>query len=262
MALMGRSMIMGGRQTTSGTTPITILGSKLEAWWDGADPFADGSPPVDGTVNILFSDKSGNAHDLEIRNGSPTYRSGANGLNGRGVVEFDGTDDGMSTSSPFVYALGTPEVWFIAKSDESGEGTIWSEGLTSNANAVYRVLDIDATNDYLFQLTNTANTDRILNSQDRSTNAWDLVITTDKGAATGTSNEVVDVDAGTTGAYTRDGPSFDILSVGFTRRTTNTQWFDGRIAEILVLSSAASSGERSALAAYFNDKWGQSWSPA
>lgn len=261
MALFGRAQIMGGRQTTGGSsdTPLTILGAKLEAWWDGADPEGDGTPPANGSNPSSWIDKSGNAHNLSVV-GAPSFQ--ATGLNSKGVLRFDGVDDGYAVASAFIYALGTAQIWAIAKSDESGTGTIIAEGVTTNANAVYRLYDDDTNNDYVWQLTNTTPVDRFANTQDRQTNAWDLVIVTDNGAATGTSNEVVDVDAGTTGAYTRDGPAFSRLAIAFTRRNTDTVWFDGDIAEILVLTSAASSGERTALSSYLNTKWGQSWTPA
>ena len=106
------------------------------------------------------------------------------------------------------------------------------------------------------------NDDGFVNSQDRQTNTFDLCILTDSGAATGASNEVVDVDAGTTGSYTRDAATMNNHAVGFCRRNTNTLFLDGDIAMILELSSAASSGERTALTTYINTQFGTSWSPA
>jgi hypothetical protein len=240
--------------------PLEILGAMLVAWWDGADPEGDGAPPADTTSVNPWVDKA-NSHDLTVVGGSQ-YRSNIL-VNGHGVMEFDGVDDGYDSTTAFIYALGTAEIWCMFKSDESGDGTLVAEGISTNGSAVYRLYDEDDTNDVNWQLTNTSNVDRFLNSQDRqSSGVYDLVIATDNGAATGTSNEVVDVDAGTTGAYTRDGPAFNRVAVGFTRRITNSLWFDGRIAEILVLTSAADSGERTALATYFNTKWGMSWTPA
>lgn len=244
-------------------TPIQILGSKLMAWWDGADP-TNGTPPSNGTEVTTWEDKTSNNRDLTRRGGSGTGATyTANVLNGNGIMRFDGTDDGYVRSA-FFYNNGTAEVWVVVRSDESGTGIVISEGTDDGvAGDAYRIYDDDSNNDYVFNLENQGGAGIFTNAQDRSTNAWDLVIATDRGTATGTSMEVVDVDAGTTGSYSRAVASTEVLSVGMSRRIgADTVFFDGDIADILVLSSAASSGERTALAAYFNAKFAKSWTPA
>jgi hypothetical protein len=242
--------------------PIDILGAKLLAWWDGDDP-SDGTRPADGALVYQWKDKTGNSHVVESRNGLATgapYQT--NVINGNGVMRFNGTNDGY-LGAGFMYANGGIEIWFVTRSDESGTGCVIAEGGAGLVNAAYRVYDDDIPNAYAFNLDNEANVTRFTNSQDRSTNDWDLVVVRDTGAAGGTSVEVVDVDAGTTGAYTRDAMSLTQLAVGFIRRHgSDAQFFDGDIADILVLSSAATGGERTALAAYFNDKYDKTWSPA
>jgi hypothetical protein len=214
--------------------PIDILGAKLLAWWDGDDP-SDGTRPADGALVYQWKDKTGNSHVVESRNGLATgapYQT--NVINGNGVMRFNGTNDGY-LGAGFMYANGGIEIWFVTRSDESGTGCVIAEGGAGLVNAAYRVSSYD----------------------------WDLVVVRDTGAAGGTSVEVVDVDAGTTGAYTRDAMSLTQLAVGFIRRHgSDAQFFDGDIADILVLSSAATGGERTALAAYFNDKYDKTWSPA
>ncbi len=243
--------------------PLTVLGAKLAAWYDFTDVtvYASlGSLPATPTGTPSMFDKTANNHDLST---GSTPLVTANQINGLPAMVFDGVADQMFTNTAFVLGLGKPiEVWFIAKSNESGTGTIISEGNAVSGAQVWRVYDDDTNNDYVFQYTNSSNNDRFVNSQNRNTNAWDLVIATDNGAGTGTSNEVVDLDIGTTGAYTDDGGSWTRFGIGATRRSTDTLFFDGAIAEILVLDGVATSGERTALAAYFNDKYGTNWSPA
>lgn len=249
---------------TATPTPLTILSSKLEAWWDADDlatfPGISGgvpggsAPPAGGWL-----DKSGNSRHLTT-GGNPVRTTGV--INGRAILRFDGVDDVMFSNTGFLFALGTAEIWIVARSDESGTGTLIAEGSAASGAQVYRVYDDDTNNDYVFQYTNTSNVDRFLNTQNRATNDWDLIIARDAGTATGTTLEIVDLDIGTTGAYTRDGGTWDRLGVGATRRSTVTLFFDGDIAEILVLDSAASAGERTDLATYFNNKFGKSWSPA
>lgn len=253
-------MLLAAGGGVSAVTPITILGSKLMAWYDGADPQGDGTPPADGTaVNPWVDKTANNRHQAQIGSG-PVYK--ANILNGKGVIRFDGVTGIFGSVSPFIFANGGCEIWFVAKSDESGTGAIISESRHDDNGPAYRIYDSDSINDYVFNFDSTGPT-RFNNSQDRSTNDWDLVICTDNGAATGTSNEVVDVDAGTTGAYTRDSITMTLITIGGIRRAVGLEMpFDGDVADILVLSSSASSGERTALAAYFNTKCGKSWTPA
>jgi hypothetical protein len=242
--------------------PLTVLGAKLAAWYDFTDltSYASlGSLPATPTGTPSMFDKTANNRDLST---GSTPLVTANQINGLPAMVFDGVSDQMFTNSAFVLGLGKPiEVWFIAKSNESGTGTIIAEGNAVSGAQVWRVYDDDTNNDYVFQYTNSSNTDRFVNSQNRNTNAWDLVIATDNGAATGTSNEVVDLDAGTTGAYTDDGGSWTRFGIGATRRSTDTLFFDGVIAEVLVLDGVATGPERTALAAYFNDRYGMTWSP-
>lgn len=265
MSLFGRGSMMMARQNAAATAnPLDILGLKLEAWWDADDvasfPGLSGTsigvsaPPAGGWL-----DRSGNAHHLTKASGI-TRETAV--INGRAVVRFDGVNGHVFTTTSFLYALATAEIWIVAKSDESGTGTLVSEGNTTSGAQVYRLYDDDTNNDYVFQYTNTSNVDRFINTQNRSTNDWDLVIATDRGTATGTSVEVVDVDAGTTGAYTRDGGTWTRFALGATFRSTVTLYFDGDIAEVAVLDSAASAGERTDLATYFNTKYGKSWTPA
>lgn len=229
-----------------------------DAWWDGNDPEADGTPPADNATPTTWQDRSGNGRHLTTRSGTPTYKT--NQLGGRGVMRFDGVDDGYGRGN-YLYTFSNPEIWFIARSNESGNGFICCDVTSSGGTPRYGIVDDDTNNDYLFQLINSSGTTRISNTQDRSTNAFDLVIVTDYGAATGTNVEVVDVDAGTSAAYTRDSISFDRFSVGFKNDNIPDTFFDGDIAELIVFSSHVSGTNRVGLTNYLNAKWGQSWTP-
>lgn len=242
--------------------PTQILGSKLMAWYDGTDPNGNGTLPSNNTEVTPWKDKSGNGRDVD-RNG--IVGTGAefftNQINGRGILRFDGLADGYFRSGVFMYANGGIEVWFVAKSNESGLGAIVSEGRTDTANLAYRIYDDETNNDYVFNLENSSGTTRFANTQDRSTNDWDLTICRDSGAATGTSVEVVGVDSGTTGAYTRDSVTMTAFSVGYCQRNNKSLFFDGDMADILILSSPATTTERALLAAYFNAKYAKTWAP-
>jgi hypothetical protein len=247
--------------------PLDILGSKLIHWYDADDTSANSmsgtnAPPTDGgTAPENWLDKVAN-FDMTLGGAQLGVTWHDNVSGGAATMRFDGTQGYyVNIGGAFLNSTAIWEAWVVCKSDESGTGTVFAEGLSSSGAQVIRLYDDDTANDYVLQYTNISNVDRYLNTQDRSTAAFDLVIARDSGAATGTSLEVVDVDAGTTGAYTDDGGSWDRFGVGASVRSSATLFFDVDIAEIMFLNAAASSGERTALAGYFNSKFGQSWSP-
>lgn len=241
----------------SGTTPI-MLGAL--AWWDGNDPEADGSSPSNGANPTAWNDRTSNAHHLDTRSGTPTFNTSQFGS--QGAMDFDGVDDGYRNASPFMFANGTIEIWAVVKSDESGTGSVINECHSTQNGQAYRITDDDTNNDYGWNFDNASNTTRFNNTQDRSTNAWDLVICTDLGASGGTINEVVDVDSGTTGSYTRDSTTFNRLAVGYLPRATPAQFLDGKIALIVVFSSQRNSTQRQQMADWVNWLGGTNFTPA
>jgi hypothetical protein len=64
--------------------PSNIPG--LQAWYDGADPFATGTPPVNGTKLTHWADKSGNNYNTTAVTGVPIYSQ--NGLVFNGASYF------------------------------------------------------------------------------------------------------------------------------------------------------------------------------
>jgi len=85
----------------------------------------------DGAAISAISDIAGGgtARNLSQATGTaqPTYRAGANGINGLGCAEFDGTTDGLNGPSAGLTGLlngvGAAIVWVIGKNTASGTGT-------------------------------------------------------------------------------------------------------------------------------------------
>jgi hypothetical protein len=159
------------RQSAAPFTPPD-LGANLLAWWENTNPSYIIGLGTDGSIITAWNDQSGNNRDLARRGLTfePTLQT--NELNGNPVIRFDGVNDGLvldpGDGGGFMYANGTIEIWAVFKSAESGTGTIIAEGIGTSANAVYRLYDDDTANDCVWQLTNTANVDRFLNTQDRA----------------------------------------------------------------------------------------------
>jgi hypothetical protein len=254
------TLLMAAGSGTAAWTPLS-LGGELLVWWD----FTDSSiMTLTGSTIDEVNDKSTTGSDAQLNKvGAPQLAT--NVINGLPVARFDGVDDAFEADGTGgtleLYNNTTIEIWAVVKSDESGTGTIISEGNNTSGAQVYRLYDDDTANDYVFQYTNSSNVDRFVNTQNRTTNDWDLIIATDFGSATGTSVEVVDLDIGTTGAYTRDGGSWGQVAVGKSWRSSSTLFFDGDIADIYIMNSALSAPNRALMAAYLNTKYGKSWAP-
>lgn len=257
------TLMIGLRANTPPTSPIDILSSRCLAWWDGTDVSAASMTFGVGNAIAVWKDKTANARNLDKANtNAPTSQT--NVINGLPVVEFDPVAlSGFVRNSQFMYSNNTIEIWVVSKSDDAVNGTFISEGKSSTAAEVYRLLDLNATDQHQFTYSDPANVDRFVTAASRgSGSAWRLTIATDYGTAVGTKCEVVGVATATSGAYTRPATSFDRLSIGVCIRNSSSLFYDGQIAEIFVITSAATANERAALTAYINTKYAQTWAPA
>lgn len=245
------------------TSPIQVLGARCLAWWDGTDVSSASMVFGTGSEIATWKDKTTNArHVASIGSLKPV--SSASSINGLPAVEFDALAvSGFSNSSPFMYANGTIEIWTVSKSDDITNGAFISEGNASTAAETYRLLDLNATDQHQFTYSDPSNVDRFVTTASRGAgSAWRLTIATDYGVATGTKCEVVGVATATNGAYTRPATTFNRFSIGACVRNSASLHYDGKLAEQFVITSAATSPERTALAAYINAKYAQSWTPS
>lgn len=106
------SLSLGTQLASSGASwnPITGLGSSLLAYWD-ADTAS--SLTLSGSNVTTWADvKNGYAVTQAVSGSKPIYS--ATGLNNRGAVTFDGTDDFLELASqPFPSANNGSEIWAL-----------------------------------------------------------------------------------------------------------------------------------------------------
>lgn len=99
----GATAVSGGTLSMGGTAPAAPVAG-MALWLDGADAatfWADsvgGTPASPGGAVAAWSDKSGNNyHTTQVTaDKRPTYQAGVQ--NGRSVLRFDATDDGMTNT--------------------------------------------------------------------------------------------------------------------------------------------------------------------
>jgi hypothetical protein len=114
------------RMVVLGNRPLWTPGNISTALWLDANDAS--TITLNGSTVSQWRDKSGNnrhASQATVAN-QPTYT--ANGLNGKSVVTFDGVNDLMSLSSPYISSSGISSIAVLRLSNVTG-GTQIYEGI-------------------------------------------------------------------------------------------------------------------------------------
>ena len=227
-----------GSTYTTDAGPVTAVASPLDiagcvGWWDASDA---GSITASGGLVSQWNDKStaGN-HATASSTARPT--TGTRSLNGKNVLDFDGTANAMATS---LADTATQTVLFVAVSDvASSSGRLWSYGTTNRGvfsdSGTWAFWRQQTSGAILFGATASATSPSVACALFTSNSS----LTTFGNGAQGTTNDPVD----------SSGASFNIG-----KETTN--FFNGYIAEIVIYNTALSTAERARVESYLATKWG------
>jgi hypothetical protein len=222
---------------TTDAGPVTAVSSPTEiagcvGWWDASDA---GSITESGGLVSQWNDKStaGN-HATASSTARPT--TGTRSLNGRNVLDFDGTANAMATS---LADAATQTVLFVAVSDvASSSGRLWSYGTTNRGvfsdSGTWAFWRQQTSGAILFGATASATSPSVACALFTSNSS----LTTFGSGAQGTTNDPVD----------SSGASFNIG-----KETTN--FFNGYIAEIVIYNTALTTAQRASVEAYLAAKW-------
>jgi hypothetical protein len=252
---------------SSAVTPVAFSPSfisGLQLWLDASDAStlynatSGGSlVAADGGV-ARWEDKSGNGrHATQATSGSRPLRRAA-GVNGLGALEFDGTNDWLSTSASVFSAL-TSLSWFaVVKNDDSG----------ANNRAVFgdRVNGDDG--GLFFTKIGTSN---ILYSRG-SANASTRVDVSEAVSFPTTTTMASMVTTSSSGTARRNGApagtnTTTTASVAYRNATAignsldedgqpSILWWDGLVCELVFYNAALSDAHRSTVESYLMTKWG------
>jgi hypothetical protein len=139
----------------------------------------------------------------------------------------------------------------------SGAQVMYSEGRTDNANATYRFgVNSQA---WWAALTDLANSDRFsITAGDIVTGTYHICMFDDSSTLARLYLDDPSTIAASSGAYTRGGssPTFNRSSLGTNSRTSNTLWFDGRIAAMIAYDSVLNTTDRTTVFDYLNSRFG------
>jgi hypothetical protein len=267
------------RPLASGFNPKSISG--LAAWYDASDA----STLTIATGVSQWRDKSGNGRTLRQSTGNNQPLSTNRTLNGKAVLDFDGTNDVLS----YVDTGGTP----IYDIDLATSRAVTFFGVLASdlGNSVRDVMSLQRTgknsNDvgfYVRRHTNLSGSiefaggagDSTSNDQASKNNIRGFANTsTDAMVISATlSGTASQFDAhlnGTTqslttrygtagnGGFIQEGSGNHTVDVGATRNSGNlispSPW-DGFIGEILIYTTAVSAAQRQRIEGYLGRKWG------
>ncbi len=117
--------LLAGRAEAQSWTPSNIT---VAAWYDAADA---GTVLTSGSAVTNWLDKSGNNRHVAQTNSTqqPSYASS--------IITFDGTTNFLFNSSPFVYAMGSVDVYMVAAVNTDSDRRIVSETSIFTNSTIY-----------------------------------------------------------------------------------------------------------------------------
>lgn len=221
-------------------TPET-LGSDLVAWWDFSE--LSGS---DGSAISALSDKGPNGYDLSQATTARQPVLKTDGPNSRNYGRFGATDGDWLTRSGAIVFPSIPTFFIVLRRTALASGTDWI--MRSGAN--------DSITIYSSPLKAYVNGDGP--AQTMTNGAWAL-FSTDMNAASGLSAYLNGGNVQTGGTGTALSGA-DLSRANFMlggRGTHTTQWYwNGDIAEVVLVKGPPSTLNRQKVEGYLAHKWG------
>lgn len=224
-----------------------------------------GSTPAaaDGDVVGLWRDQSGGGwHFSQATTAKkPVLKLGANGLNGRPAVLFDGLDDLLvRAAADWLSASGAGDVlaaYDLSAALQNGELLTSSDEATSTSRVLVRA--VTSTNRAGIYQQNAGDTGDSLYSASAVTAAKTYITAWRSSGADYTirANGAALALAGAVnnGDWFADTSLRDNLALGAVKDTSERVFFKGRLAELLVFAAPLAAGELALLEAYLNQKY-------
>jgi hypothetical protein len=257
-----RSALAGN---VSANTPRSI--ANLRLWLDAADVSTISATSNDVTQ---WTDKSGNSYAFTQGTSSKRPKSGTRTHNSLNVIDFDGTDDiltsNASASTWKFFHDGTEYTIFVAAvQDNQNNGALLStnSGSFGNVGAIHllgatKSLSTGvATGNGSVRVIDTGTATDFADLTTFSYASWTLKpsnATASERVAFRWKNGTASKPNTNTGAVSTSDPS-QTLSIGHTETFLNIP-LNGAIGEIIVYTSALSDSNRATIDTYLRNKWG------
>jgi len=224
-------------------TPLSLPG--LQAWYDAAD--AASITHVSNAVS-QWSDKSGlGRHATNTGTFRPTTNTRT--MNGRNVIDFDGSDDHLILPSG-LYGLsaGANTLLFVFASDATGD-TLQRAVVGTNGTGRY-AYSIGSANVAGINSTGTTGSAQIVAT-------WNTNTHTGVFRRNGTTQEIWQ-DGGTSASNT-NAANMTMTSMWLGNINTSGNRFNGVLAEVVLCNQALSNADINLFGTYVNTKWAAPW---
>ena len=233
--------------SSGGILPFPSGITGLVARYDAQDL---ASISLSGSQVTQWNDLSGNAY--HATQGTSTNRplSGTRTINGKNVIDFDGSNDFLSNSNVTTSYDGEDKAFtiFWVQDRDVDTGSIYGFGRTSSNLSLNWFYD-----DYLFVRDNGgSNTTLTIAGSDTLSNSF--ITTRSSGLNfTGYVNKTL-VNTGT--AYNLGNITFDMSTIGALRYGANTQdFYNGAIGELIYYNRELTTGEVLQVHNYLSARW-------
>lgn len=245
--------------SAGGNAPVA--GYKL--WLDATD---SATITASGNAVSQWSDKSVNASNFTQATGSNQPSTNTRTINGKNVIDFDGTNDFLkcnSSTSIFKYLhTSTGGTVFIVGINDSNGSFMGNGGASSATTGIYHALSSNATD---LLITNGAAVPALqFGLTNVGTTAFYLTTKWDGGNATAANRLKESKNgAGFTGSNTNTATpssgnsSYDML-IGANPDISGTPgtYLNGAIGEIIIYEGILSAGDITTVQTYLSTKWG------
>jgi len=214
---------------------LDVLELSPALWLDASD---ESTITESGGAVSTWSDKSGNGYDLVQATSADQPATGTRTINGLNVLDFDGTNHFMTTSSEV--RLSQPNHVFLAmRTDNIANGKQVFDSYPGAADASW--FQIFGSQYYAFAGSGLVG----------GTTVTSPILAHITYNSTSSSVRVDGVDILTGSLGTRD---LSLLTLG--ARKDEAIPFDGALGEIIVVNGTLTAGQISATETYLADKWG------
>jgi hypothetical protein len=228
------------------SAPFDVTGvTDLALWLDASD--ADTITEVGGAVS-QWDDKSGNANHVTQGTGSAQPTTGATSLNGKNVIDFDGTDTLILPAALYSIANGNNTVFVVSKRNtETGSSQkIFS---LSQSGSQRLLLDYSSVATFAFYQSRAGAGNGV--AQAGINTNFEVFTAYREGT---TQSITRNTSAESTNSNGQDENGIDAGHIGSVAGTSG--FLVGSISEIIVCSSALSATERAQVRDYLINKWG------
>ena len=246
---------------STGFDPLSIAGCKL--WLDASDT---STISLSGSAVTQWNDKSGNGYNFAQGTSANRPSSGTRTQNGLNVIDFDGTNDFLTTTaskSAFNFLNNTTATLFLAMKNDTTTGVQFIICNNGGSNGQIGIYYYTSSTNYISREGNGSGTPTYdITVAGNNTNVKYLTYKSDPANATAANRIKFAVDNGAfSGANTQTqaanaSDSTRNLSIGDAESPDSGIPMDGFFGEILIYNTILSNDDITDVQTYLSGKWG------